>query len=187
MMKARVNKLTVRILQADHHTLDTEGVVLTTDPNLSLDPQVAQWAGSQIAEQLRLLNWADVGDAVVTDAPPQAVPQRLIHGVAPRWGEYRAKGKLAQLTWRCLEIAEDEGLTSLALPPISVGALGYPVENCAKVMLEQIIDFSFEKPKALKQVVLYLDPNTEAYQVFSAELRRQLNDLQASGEGQVRV
>jgi O-acetyl-ADP-ribose deacetylase (regulator of RNase III) len=127
-----------------------------------------------------------VGSAVVTSAGRLITVQKLIHAVGPRWGEGSERGKLANVTWECLRLTEENRLKSLAMPGISTGALGYPVENCAKTMLTQIIDFTFENLKSLRAVTICLD-NAVALEIFQNEFENQLQDLKQSGEGKVRA
>ena len=112
--------------------------------------------------------------------------ERIIHAVGPRWGEGSERGKLANVTLQCLRLAEQNRLKSLAIPAISTGTLGYPMENCAKTMLAQIIDFTFDAPRFLRTIIVCLD-NPLAYQIFKAEFTTQLEDLKEAGEGEVTV
>lgn len=185
-MKAKVNKISIQVIQGDLLSLPVAGVVTVTDPNLHLDPKLLARAGAQVQAQTQQIAWADVGTAVITGSGNLKNVEKIIHAVGPRWGEDSARGKLALVTWQCLSLAEDNGLKSIALPPISTGALGYPLEGCAKTMIEQVIDFTFEKLKALRTIIMCVD-SLNALKVFEAELQRQLTDLKATGEGQVRV
>jgi O-acetyl-ADP-ribose deacetylase (regulator of RNase III) len=112
--------------------------------------------------------------------------EKIIHTVGPRWGEGSERGKLANATLQALRLAESNQLKSVALPAISAGALGYPLENCAKTMFEQIIDFTFEDLRYLRTIIVCLDSEL-ALQVFREEFIRQLDDLKESGEGKVKV
>lgn len=57
----------------------------------------------------------------------------------------------------CLDKAEDTGLTSISLPAIGTGNLGFPRDLVANLMLKEISAFSIEKqPKHLKKVDIVL-------------------------------
>lgn len=184
-MKAKINKVNIRITQDNLFASPVSGVVRITDPNLSLSPQLAEQAGSAVTEACQEIGWCAVGSAVITTAGKLPF-EKLIHAVAPRWGEGSERGKLANLTLKCLRLAEDHQLKSIALPAISTGALGYPLESCARITLEQIIDFTFEDLRYLRTVVICLD-NALAVDTFNAELARRLDILQASGTGKVKA
>ncbi len=185
-MKAKVNKIDIEIMQGNILNLPVQAVVIVTDPNLSIDPTLLNITGPLVQAQTRAIGWCDVGQAAITDAGNLKNIRKIIHAVGPRWGEGSERGKLTNVTWECLTLAENSELDSIALPAISVGTLGYPLENCAKIMLTRIIDFTFEKVKHLQSVILCLEDIT-ALEVFKAEFERQIYDLRQTGEGKVRV
>lgn len=185
-MKAKVNKVTIQVTQGDILSLPVAGVVTVTDPNLTLEPVLLARAGSAVQSQTEYIGWADVGMAVITSAGALKGIEKIIHAVGPRLTDDSARAKLALVTWQSLSLAEENGLKSLALPAISTGTLGYPLEACAMIMCEQIIDFTFEKLKHLRRIMLCVE-NANAQKIFDAELNRQINELKETGEGTVTV
>lgn len=185
-MKAKINKINILIIHGDILTVPAQSIVVPTDPNLTVDERLASVAGPVVRRQTHLIGWCDVGQAVITDAGNLKNVRKIIHAVAPRWGEGSERGKLGNVTWECLSLAEAHELESIALPAISVGTLGYPVENCAKIMMTRVIDYTFEKLKHLSSVIFCLRDESEQ-SVFETELERQIQELKQSGEGKVRV
>ncbi|MBC7871702.1 MAG: macro domain-containing protein [Chitinophagaceae bacterium] len=179
-MKAKINKVTLQLTQGDILALSTDALVIVTDPNISISEKLASKAGAIVQEQAAQIGWSDVGTAVMTDAGDLSGVQKLIHAVAPRWGEGSERGKLANTTWACLSLAEENGLQSLALPAISAGTLGYPLENCATTMLTKIIDYTFEDIESLRTIILCLEDEA-AYEIFRVELLHQLHELKETG------
>jgi O-acetyl-ADP-ribose deacetylase (regulator of RNase III) len=186
-MKAKVNKVNIQLTQEDILSLPVAAIVTVTDPNLHVDPALLAKTGPTVQVQAEAIRWSDVGTAIVTDAGLLKNTVKIIHAVGPRWGDDSARAKLALVTWQCLELAEEHGLKSVALPPISTGALGYPLENCALTMLEQIIDFTFEKLRFLRSIVLCVGDAPNAMSIFETEFTRLLEELRETGEGQVHV
>jgi O-acetyl-ADP-ribose deacetylase len=186
-MKAKVNKVNVQIVQGNILSLSVAAIVAVTDPNLRIDPLLLSKTGASVQAQTEQVRWSDVGTAIITDAGAMKNVSKIIHAVGPRWADEGARAKLALVTWECLSLAEEHELKSIALPPISVGALGYPLENCAKTMLQQIIDFTFEKLKHLKTITVCVDDTPNALKIFETEFEHQLEELKATGEGQVLV
>lgn len=183
-MKAKVNKVTIKLTQGNILALKADVIVNSTDPTLTVSPRLAEAAGAVVEQECLLIGWCDVGGAVVTN-PGKLAAQKLIHVVGPRWGEGSERGKLANATWETLRIAEENGFRSIALPAIATGAIGgYPVENCARIMLQEIIDFTFEPLKTLRDIHICVDTESEL-QVFQRELERQLLELKDSGSGRV--
>lgn len=184
-MKAKINKVTVQIIQDDILSLNVGGIVNPTDTNLRLSPGLVAKAGVSVQQTCATIGWCETGYAVVTDAGELPV-EKLIHVVGPRWGEGSERGKLASATLECLRLAEHHRLKSIALPAISVGVLGYPAENCAKTMLTHILDFTFEDPKYLRTILVCLD-DPLIYQIFKTEFDTQIQELKAAGDGEVKV
>lgn len=184
-MKAKVNKVTIRIVQSDILSLPVSGIVTATDPNLSLSPTLAAKAGADVQRECREIGWVGIGSAAITSAGNLPF-EKIIHAVGPRWGEGSERGKLANVTLHALQLAESNQLKSIALPAISTGALGYPLENCAKTMLTQIVDYTFEDLKHLRTVIVCVDTPL-AFEVFKTEFSRQLEELKESGDGKVKV
>jgi O-acetyl-ADP-ribose deacetylase (regulator of RNase III) len=184
-MKAKVNKVNIRIIQENLLAAPVSGIVLATDPNLSLSADVTARAGPEVVEACQEIGWCAVGSAAITTAGRLPF-EKLIHAVAPRWGEGSERGKLANLTLKCLRLAEDHQLKSVAFPALSTGAMGYPMESCARILLEEIIDFTFEDLRHLRTIMVCLD-NALALDVFNAEFARLLRVLQTNGNGKVKV
>jgi O-acetyl-ADP-ribose deacetylase (regulator of RNase III) len=184
-MKAKVNKITIQIVHGDLLSQSVAAIVNATDPNLHVPPALAAKAGSVVQQICNNIGWCDIGSAVITDSGDMPV-EKIIHAVGPRWGEGSERGKLSNVTQECLRLAEQNHLKSLAIPAISTGVLGYPVENCAKTMLTQIIDFTFDDPRYLKTIIVCLDDDS-AHQIFEAEFAEQIQSLKEDGEGEVTV
>jgi O-acetyl-ADP-ribose deacetylase (regulator of RNase III) len=136
-------------------------------------------------QEVLLLGWCDVGSATITKAGNLKY-KYIVHAIGPRWGEVSARGKLASATWETLRVAEAYGLKSIAIPPISTGAAGYPVENCAKTMLSEIIDFTFEDLKHLRYLIICTKSEPE-HEAFVREFQSQIEELKNTGEGKVKV
>ncbi|MFP3855021.1 MAG: macro domain-containing protein [Anaerolineales bacterium] len=79
--------------------------------------------------------------ATVTDAGD--LPCRwVIHVVGPRWGEGQEADKLSSAVQAALEAAHQEKCASMAMPAISTGIFGYPVDQAAEVILSTIQSFA---------------------------------------------
>lgn len=184
-MKAKVNKVSIQILKGDILSLSVGGIVYPTDTNLHLSPELLARAGVAVQRTCAVIGWCDVGQAVMTDAGDLPV-EKLIHAVGPRWGEGSERGKLDSVTYECLRLAEQARLKSVAMPAISVGTLGYPVENCATTMLTRILDFALDDPKFLRSIIICVQDN-EVYTAFINEFRSQLDELVNADDGEITI
>lgn len=184
-MKVKVNKVRIEIVHDTVLSQTADAIVNDTIPNLILPESWQKLVGEALLQELFLLGYCDIGSAVITsagDLPYKAI----IHAVGPRWGDTSARGKLANATWRTLELAEENELNSLLITPIAVGENGYPVENCAHTMLQEIIDFTFEPLKHLRKIIVCTETDIE-YESFTQELTDQIDKLKQSGDGKVSV
>lgn len=187
-MKAKVNRISIRIVEGDLLSLKVASFVNATTPNLALSPNLLERAGTDLQHECMRIGYCDVGSAVITSSgnmQKQGI-EKIIHAAGPRWGEGSERGKLMNTVLACLKIAEENKIKSIALPPISMGALGYPVENCAKTMITQIIDYTFEEVKFLKTVTLCL-PDAISFGVFKREFSEQIDSLKGDDNAHVQV
>jgi len=185
-MKAKVNKVTIDVVEAEILNLPVDATIIVTDPNVSVSDSLAAAVGETVRTEVAKIGWVEVGSAVLAGSGDLTNTENLIFCVGPRWGEGAERGKLANAVWSCMNLAEDNQLASIAMPPISVGTLGYPVEAAAQIVIERIIDFTFEPIKFVKKVTICL-PNTPTFDIFHEEFKRQIENLRATGEGKVRV
>jgi len=89
----------------------------------------------------------------------------VIHAVGPLWGEGNEAEKLGAAVEGSLNVAEDLGLSTIALPAISTGVFGFPIEAAAQVILKTLGDhFSRRPASGLRQVrlVLFDRPSADA-------------------------
>jgi len=90
----------------------------------------------------------------------------VIHAVGPVWGEGEEAAKLSAAVDGSLKVAEDLGLRSIALPAISTGVFGFPIEAAAQVILKTLNDhFSRRPASALGRVrlVLFDRPSADTF------------------------
>ncbi len=179
-MQAQVNGILIRIVQGDITDQVVDAIVNPANSHLILGAGVAgairNKGGPTIQEECTRIGWCDVGEAVITGAG--RLPARyVIHAVGPRLGEGNEPGKLASATRASLQLAEERGLRSIALPAISTGVFGFPLEACAQIMLRVIIDMTFEDLQNLKEIRFCLFDAT-AFSLFTAEFGRQLSALE---------
>jgi O-acetyl-ADP-ribose deacetylase (regulator of RNase III) len=95
----------------------------------------------------------------------------VIHAVGPVYdGTPRSAELLASAVRAALKMADDHGLRSVALPAISTGIFGYPLEEAAEVILRTAIAYLQQKT-GLEQVVFCLYGRS-AYETFATVLKR---------------
>lgn len=178
-MRTVLNGVTVELVQGDITELDTDAIVNAANSQLILGAGVAgairRKGGPSIQDECLAIGYCEVGTAVITGGGTLKA-RHVIHAVGPRMGEGSEAGKLANAVRASLGLAESERLRSIALPAISTGIFGYPLEGCADVMLRVIFDYTFEDLEHLNHVVVCLYDN-RAFDIFAAEFERKLQGL----------
>jgi O-acetyl-ADP-ribose deacetylase (regulator of RNase III) len=175
MQQLTVNGVSIELTEGDITSLALDAIVNPANSHLILGAGVAgaiaSKGGPTIQRECDEIGHCDVGKAVITGAGK--LPARhVIHAVGPRMGEGNEREKLAGATRSSLELARDKGLASIALPAISTGVFGYPIDDCAQVMLRTATEFARGEPGSVKRIVLCLwgKPALETFSRTLAEL-----------------
>lgn len=121
---------------------DIEAVVNAANAQLKIGGGVAgaihRAAGPGLTEETRPLAPISPGEAVITGA--HDLPNDyVIHCLGPVYGRDKPEDELLANCYRnALQLAEENGIESVAFPAISTGAFGYPTEAAARVALSTV-------------------------------------------------
>ena len=99
------------------------------------------------------------GSAVVSAAG--RLPARIdVHAVGPIWqgGQAGEPQLLASAYRTALTLAASEGCRTVALPSISTGVYGYPVDDAARLAMATIADWVRARPDAFDTITFVLFP-----------------------------
>ncbi len=144
-----------------------------------VDGAIHRAAGPELLEECRALGGCSTGDAKITGAG--RLPARyVIHAVGPRWqgGTSGEPVLLAACYRRAIELAAGHGCARVALPAISTGIFGYPLDAAASVAVKSTHLALADVPRVVEaRIWLFGD---EAYRSFAGALAR-LEDLIAAG------
>ena len=110
-----------------------------------------------------------MGTAVITGAGDLEA-EHVIHAVGPKMGEGDEDRKLSSAVRSALALADRHGLRSIAIPAISTGVFGFPMDRCARITLTEIHRYLQGGTKLQRVVVCLFDD--EAFATFRQELRR---------------
>jgi len=168
-----LDRTQLELAEGDITDLEVDAIVNAANEQLQLGTGVAgairQKGGPSIQEECNRIGGTPVGTAVMTGAG-HLKARWVIHAVGPRMGEGDEDKKLASAVRAALALADRRGMKSIALPAISSGNFGFPLDRAARIMLTEIHRFLQGGTKLERVVVcLYGD---ESFNVFKRELRR---------------
>ena len=127
--------------------------------------------GEEIEREAMAIGGIELGTAVATTAG-RLRARWVIHG-AVMGQDLRTDADLVRRTTRsCLEVAEELGCRSLALPAFGTGVGGFPLTDCARIMVEEARIF----PAESLEHVIFAVYGSEAYDAFSSAISSPLPD-----------
>jgi O-acetyl-ADP-ribose deacetylase (regulator of RNase III) len=162
--------MNLTVVEGDITALDVDAIANAANDRLWMGAGVAgaikRAGGDEIEREALAKGPIEVGDAVATEAG--RLPARyVIHGAVMGQDLQTDAGLVRRTTRRCLEVADDLGLESVALPAFGTGVGGFPLEDCARIMVGEAQSY---EPSSLRRVVFALF-GADAQNAFEAALR----------------
>jgi len=136
-----------------------------------VDGAIHRAAGPELLEACRALGGCPTGQAKIT--PGFRLPAKwVIHTVGPVWqgGDGGEDEALAACYANSLALAKEHGVRTVALPAISTGAYGFPVERAAGIAVRETQTF-LESDSSIEQVLLVCH-GQEVYDSFKKAAER---------------
>jgi O-acetyl-ADP-ribose deacetylase len=161
----------IQVREGDIAAVDADAIANAANDMLWMGAGVAgalkRAGGEEIERQAMAQGPIPVGTAVATTAG-RLRARYVIHG-AVMGQDLRTSPELVRATTHaCLELADELGCASLALPAFGTGVGGFPVEECARIMVGEARSF---EGVSLGRVVFAL---------FSADAARAFRDALAT-------
>jgi O-acetyl-ADP-ribose deacetylase (regulator of RNase III) len=167
-----------RLQFGDITSMNVDAVVNSTGPNLlsggPVHVALHRAAGPGLAVECQGVADCPVGEARLTRGHSLAAPF-VLHTVAPLWmgggtGEPEA---LASCYRSCLELAEAQGIETLAFPSLGSGTEPQiPLEQAAPIAIRTILDF-LDRHELPRQVLLVCF-NVASFQIHQKTLKEAL-------------
>jgi len=170
-MIKKINKSEIELVKGDITELDIDAIVNAANKHLQLGGGVAgairKKGGASIQKECDKIGGTFVGGAVITNGG-NLKAQHVIHAVGPMMGEGEEDNKLKNATINSLAVAEENNLRTIAFPAISTGIFGYPLDRCAKIMIQSVKDY-LKKETSITKVNFCLY-DERAFNSFKNEL-----------------
>jgi O-acetyl-ADP-ribose deacetylase len=158
------------VVEGDIAALDVDAIANAANNRLWMGAGVAgaikRAGGEEIEREAVAKGPIEIGDAVATGAG-RLKAKHVIHG-AVMGQDLRTEAELVRRTTRrCLEVADELGSRSLALPAFGTGVGGFPLEECARIMVGEARAF---EPRSLDRIVFAVF-GPEAERAFQQALK----------------
>ena len=110
---------------------------------------------------------------VFVSAPGWLPCEKVIHAVGPRWqgGQNNEENILREAVYESLLSAEQCGLSSIALPALSMGIFGCPLDRCTKVIVSAIKGFLDDHKQTCVKRVSLVGPTDRVVDAFHTSLQ----------------
>jgi O-acetyl-ADP-ribose deacetylase len=161
---------TLEVVEGDITALEVDAIANAANNALWMGSGVAgaikRAGGEEIEREAVGKGPIEVGDAVATGAG-RLRAKWVIHGAVMGQDLTTNADLVRRTTRRCLEVADELGARSIALPAFGTGVGRFPLEECAEIMVAEAGAF---EPRALERVVFAVFGG-EAREAFEAALR----------------
>jgi len=143
----------LEVVEGDITELDVDAVANAANNGLWMGAGVAgaikRAGGEEIEREAIALAPIGIGEAVATGAG-KLKASHVVHAAVMGQDLQTSAGVISQATRRTLEVADDLGARSLALPAFGTGVGGFPINRCAELMVSEVRAY---EPDNLERVV----------------------------------
>jgi O-acetyl-ADP-ribose deacetylase len=153
----------LEVVEGDITELEVDAIANAANNALWMGAGVAgaikRAGGQEIEQEAVALGPIEVGGAVATGAG-RLQAKHVIHGAVMGQDLRTDDDLVRRTTQRCLELADELRCRTLALPAFGTGVGGFPLDDCARIMVAAA---RAHEPSSLERVV---------FAVFGDEARR---------------
>ena len=171
-MQKRLGKIEIKLVQGDITEQEVDAVVNAANNHLWMGAGVAgaikRKGGVQIEREAMSKGPIPVGEAAVTGAG-RLKAKYVIHAAVMGQDLKTNEAHIRNGTLNSLKRAEELRIKSVAFPAFGTGVGGFPTEDCTRIMLDAVRDFSVQA-EFVKEVRFVLF-DKQSYDIWSARLQ----------------
>ncbi len=162
------------LLQGDLTEMDVDAIVNAANNDLQLGGGVAgairRKGGEAIQRECNAIGSIPVGGAAITTAGKLRATF-VIHAASMQLGGATTARALRSSTAHALRIAAERELRSIAFPAVGTGIAGFPLDECARIMLREVVEH-LKRPTSLEKVcfVLFDAPALSEFEKVLAQM-----------------
>ena len=133
----------VILIKGDLTEMDTDAIVNAANNDLQHGGGVAgairRKGGDSIQKESNEIGTIPVGGAAITSGG-KLKARYVIHAASMQLGGQTTAHALRSSTAHSLRIASEKELKTIAFPAVGTGIAGFPMEECAEIMLREVVD-----------------------------------------------
>jgi O-acetyl-ADP-ribose deacetylase (regulator of RNase III) len=158
------------IMQGDITDMKTDAIVNAANTDLALGAGVAgairRKGGPSIQEECNRIGHIPLGEAAITGGGNLAA-RHIIHAASMGREGLTTQTSLRDSVRASLRRAEENALRTIAFPAIGTGVAGFPMERCARIMLEEARDYLAAQPGSSLEKIYFVLFDTDALRTFA--------------------
>ena len=170
-MEKSMSGVNIRVVQGDITDVDADAIVNAANNHLWMGAGVAgaikRKGGKEIEDEAMKQAPIPIGEAVVTSAG-KLKAKYVIHAAVMGQDLTTNEDYIKDATLNSLKRVEELKIESVAFPAFGTGVGGFPVDRCARIMIDQVKDFS-KNTRFLKEVLFVLF-DKKSYDIWSIKL-----------------
>ena len=168
------HRTTVAVVNKSMMYQKVDAVVNAANPGLAdgggITRVIFEGAGQGLPDEIKQKypRGTPTGTAVITGGHGLSQPY-IIHTPGPVWNQGRSgEAALLASSYRsCLEVADANGLKSMAFCSLSTGIYGYPLDKAAPIAVKTVQDYLAAHPDTSLERIVFAMFGEEEYKAFA--------------------